>query len=139
MNEKQKLESVSSEENLLSKAMAWAKENKADSSMAHKCAFANSVQYLVSGWSGGYGGPSLREHLVSWALSGPNGRNEGMIQFPDGSLPSAGEWEYEKAIAFCAPLCFEPAEKYREKLLQIMEVEHHFDDDPVDLKALRGK
>jgi hypothetical protein len=126
-------------ENYLEDALSWAKTNKPNASLHHKSAFANSVAYLVTGASGGYGGPSLREHLCSWSLSGLNGRNEGIIQFPDGTLPPAGNWGFEEAIKFCEALCFEPAAIHREKLLQIMEVEHCFDDDPLDLEVLRGK
>ena len=53
---------------VLSKALAWAKRNYSQASAAHRAAFANSVSYLVTGFSGGYGGPSLREHLLSWSL-----------------------------------------------------------------------
>jgi hypothetical protein len=117
----------------LKKAMDWASANKPDASMSHKAAFANSVAYLCSGWSGGYGGPSLREHLCSWALAGDERLNE------TASLNGLGHWNFEEAVKFCEPLCFEPAEKYLKTLLQISEREHCFDDDPKDIKVLRGK
>ena len=131
----------------LQRAMERAKEDHADSSLAHKAAFANSVQYLVTGFSGGFGGPSLREHLCSWKLAGENGQagsvsidGEAMtILYPDGSLHSAGEWEFDKAMIFCEPLCFNPASEYRNVLIQILEREYCFDDDPQDLIDLRGK
>jgi hypothetical protein len=131
----------------LKRAINWACANKPDSSMSHKAAFANSVAYLCSSWSGGYGGPSMREHLCSWALAGAEGLNEtaslnGLaitIQFPDGRLPRAGHWDFQQAVKFCEPLCFEPAQRYLKILLQISEREHCFDDDPADLEALRGK
>ncbi|ATW59396.1 hypothetical protein Cl131_gp128 [Aphanizomenon phage vB_AphaS-CL131] len=131
----------------LKKAMDWASANKPDTSMSHKAAFANSVAYYCSGWSGGYGGPSMREHLCSWALAGDEGLNEtaslnGLaitIQYPDSRLPRAGHWDFEEAVKFCTPLCFDPAENYRNRLLQIQEREHCFDDDPIDLETLRGK
>jgi hypothetical protein len=132
---------------ILLKAMAWAKENKPEASIAHKAAFANSVQYLVTGWSGGFGGVSLREHLVSWSLAGVNGRTETVsiggeamtAIYPDGSLPMAGEWSFEDAVKFAEPLCFGSVNDYRNTLLQIQEREHCFDDDPQDLADLRGK
>lgn len=132
---------------VLEKAMEWAKTNKPEASLQHKAAFANSVQYLVTGWSGGFGGPSLREHLVSWKSVGNNGKIEASalgdesitLLFPDGSLPRSGDWTFEQAIAFCEPLCFNPANEFRNTLLQIQEREHCFDDDPSDLEALRGK
>ena len=134
-------------EEFLKKSMDWACANKPNESMSHKAAFANSVSYLCSGWSGGYGGPSLREHLCSWALAGAEGLNKtaslnGLaisIQFPDNRLPRPGHWDFQEAVEFCVPLCFEPAEKHMKTLLQISEREHCFDDDPADLEALRGK
>lgn len=128
------------------RAFEYAKEKHPNSSLHHKHAFADSVAYLTTGWSGGIG-PSVRHHLCSWALAGDEGLNEtaslnGLaitIQYPDGRLPRAGHWEFEKAIEFCDPLCFEPAEKYLKTLLQISEREYCFDDDPADLEALRGK
>lgn len=132
---------------VLEKAMDWAKENHPNASMSHKAAFANSVAYFVTGWSGGFGGPSLREHLCSWALAGDEGLNEvgnlgGIaitVQYPDGRLPRAGQWTFEKAAGFCAPLCFDPAEKYMRQLTLILEREYCFDSDPQDLEALRIK
>ena len=134
-------------DDVLEKAMKWAKENCPNASMNHKAAFANSVQYLVCGYSGGYGGPSLREHLVSWSLAGREGLNEAgnlngvaiTIQYPDGSLPRVGDWSFDKAVEFCNPLCFDGAEKYLNLLVQIQEREYCFDDDPSDLDVLRGK
>jgi hypothetical protein len=131
----------------LEKAMTWAKENHPDSSLAHRAAFANSVQYLVTGFSGGFGGPSLREHLCSWKLAGKNGQTEIVsiggeamtMLYPDGSLPSASGWDFESAIEFCRPLCFDPISEYRNVLISIQEREHCFDDDPQDLSDLRGK
>lgn len=134
-------------EEFLKKAMEWASINQPGATMQHKAAFANSVAYLCSGSSGGYGGPSIREHLCSWALAGDEGLNEtaslnGLavtVQYPDGRLPRPGHWKFEEAVKFCAPFCFEPAEKYIKTLLQIVEREYCFDDDPADLEALRGK
>jgi len=54
----------SSDENVLDKAMSLIQEKKPSASIQKKAAFANSVQTLVTGWSGGYGGPSVREHAA---------------------------------------------------------------------------
>lgn len=132
---------------ILEKAMQWAESNRPNESIQHKAAFANSVAYLVTGASGGYGGPSLREHLVSWLLAGKAGKNEAVniggtamtLQCPDGSLPRAGTWTFEKAVFHCNRLCFDPAVQYKNTLVQIQEREYCFDDDPADLKSLRGK
>lgn len=133
--------------NCLKSAMEWAIEHHPNSSLQHRSAFANSVQYLVTGGSGGFGGPSLREHLVSWSLAGVNGSVNALevagqamtAIYPDGSLPRAGEWSFEDAIVHCARLCFSPVDDHRSQLIQIMEREHCFDDDPKDLEELRGK
>lgn len=132
---------------LLERALQWAQTQYPASSIAHQCAFANSVVYLVTGTSGGFGGPSLREHLCSWSLAGKGGcvvsakvkDRLATAIFPDGSIPPAGEWGFEEACAHCAPLCFNPPERYDNKLVKISQSEHCFDDDEDDLEYLRGK
>jgi hypothetical protein len=127
-------------EETLNLAMVWAQARYPDSSTQHKCAFANSVAYLVTGYSGGFGGTSLREHLVSWSLGDVGSTNingETMTTItPKLTLP--GKWQLEAAIAHAAPLCFDAASNYRDRLIQIQEREHCFDDNPADLDALRG-
>lgn len=126
---------------VLKKAMEWAKENKPKASHYHQYAFTNSVNYLVTGWSGGYGGPTIREHLCSHALVG-DGENIltrtdlGIItvSHPDGRLPRAGEWDFDRAVQFCAPICFGGLSRYA---LKIVCMEHCFDDDPEDLEQIR--
>lgn len=126
-------------------ASDWAIANHPSQSIYHREAFANSVAYLITGASGG-SGPSMREHLVSWSLAGGGeisslalGDEAITVLHPDGTLPRAGEWTIEDAIAHCSPLCFDPAENYRRLLQNIKEREHCFDDDPQDLEVLRGK
>ena len=126
----------------LRKAMDWAIEQRPEASLHHRAAFANSVAYLVTGASGGFGGPSIREHLCSWSLGETTSINiggEAMTAIIPGDLPMPGAWDVDAAISHCDPLCFESASIHRVKLLQIMEREHCFDDDPKDLEALRGK
>jgi hypothetical protein len=132
---------------ILKNAIEWSRSHYPDASLQHRSAFANSVAYLVTGSSGGYCGPSMREHLCSWSLAGPNGLVEAVsIQgeamtalYPDGSLHGPGDWTFERAVIHCAPYCFESADKYRSQLIQIQEREHCFDDDPEDIKALSKK
>lgn len=129
-------------EDYLEQAMTWANQHHPGASMPHKAAFANSVDYLMTGACGGYGGPSLRQHLVSWSLGTVGTVDVGgraMTTITPGKLPMPGGWTFEAAVAHAAPLCFEPAKKYLNLLLQIQEREDCFDDDPEDLKALRGK
>jgi len=59
---------------VLERAMRLVKERRPDASIQKKAAFANSVQYLVTGWSGGFGGPSVREHAASYLYGGKAGR-----------------------------------------------------------------
>lgn len=132
---------------ILQDAVAWAQANYPDAPLQHRAAFANSVAYLVTGFSGGFGGPSIREHLVSWSMAGETGEvsaveiaGQAMTAIiPDGSLPSPGYWDFESATAWCENFCFGPIEDYRDRALQIMEREHCFDDAPEDLDALREK
>jgi len=124
--------------NELQEAMAWANANYPDASIQHKAAFANSVSYLVTGFSEGYGGPSLREHLVSWNLGEVGSSSLGGIAMttvrPTKPLP--GEWGFDEAVKFAAPLCFDPPERYLNLLTQIQEREYCFDDDPEDLRVI---
>lgn len=124
-------------------AMEWAIAHHPSADKNHRHAFAQGVAYLVTGTSGGSHGPSLREHLVSWSLMGEKGRvgNVGGMTaiYPDGSLPAAGCWEIERAIAHATPLCFDPPETYLDKLLQISGQEHCFDDAEVDINALKKR
>lgn len=128
---------------ILEKALETGKQKHPDAPNQRHAAFANSVAYLVSGVSGGYGGPSVREHCVSWALAG-DGYNitvqtnlgELTMQFPDGRLPSAGEWEFEKACRFAEPICYGNLPAMAEK---VYKQEHCFDDDPTDLEVLKSR
>lgn len=113
-------------------ACGWARSHHPTADTNHRQAFANAVTYLVTGASGGSHGPSLREHLVSWGLMGIGGKIG-----DDGTLPRAGQWDYEGAIAFAAPLCFDPPEKFLIQLVQISAHEHHFDDAEVDISAVK--
>lgn len=127
----------------LEKALEWAKINYPSAPAQQWAAFANSVSYLCSGFSGGYGGPSVREHAVSHALAGQNGKTLGIetnlgglaVLFPDGSLPRAGSWKFDTACQFAASICFGPIERLH---FECYRTEHCFDDSPEDLAALRS-
>jgi hypothetical protein len=107
-------------ETILEKAMAKAREDHPGSSPKKQAAFANSVAYLCTGYSGGYGGPSIREHAVSWAaMRAGRAANE--------------TWGFEEACAFAGPIVFGPlTDLHRE----VHEAEHCFDDDPADIKEI---
>lgn len=132
---------------MLNEAMQWANENYLNAPIQHKAAFANSVAYLCTGFSGGFGGPSIREHLVSWSLAGISGNIEAVnfagqaltTIYPDGSMARAGNWSFESAVAHCESICFGDISQHRDRAVQILEREHCFDDFPDDLEVLRGK
>jgi hypothetical protein len=56
--------SASEDEGVLERAMRIVQERRPNASIQHKAAFANSVYTMVTGWSGGFGGPSVREHAA---------------------------------------------------------------------------
>lgn len=64
-------------DDILQRARKLVGERRPDASPQKHAAFANSVAYLVTGWAGGYGGPSVREHAsarLDQRGSGPDGR-----------------------------------------------------------------
>ena len=145
-------------EEILNLALKWGRDNYPNAhmtrhaafarrSLRHASAFANSVTYLVTeaspvghgtcATSGGYGGPSLREHAVSWSLAkdGATDTRSGItVIYPDGRIPRPGQWSYEKALAFCEPICYGNLPAICKR---IAESEYHFDDDPKDTDQLK--
>lgn len=123
---------------VLKQAMEYALTHYPSESAQRRAAFANSVAYLVTGWSGGYGGPSVREHLVSWWVHNPS-----TIKFDHWSisheptLPKPGEWKVEEAYLVCEAFCFRSLPKATS--LRIAAIEQCFDDDPTDLKVIRAR
>lgn len=103
--------------------MAWIQKERPDVTPQKKAAFANSVGYLVTGASGGYGGPSLREHIA------------GMVH------GAGGQHSFEEA---CRLLLKDDG-----AIFGSLTEQHHcfwneqsdicFDDDPDDLRQLSGK
>ncbi|KJH69796.1 hypothetical protein UH38_22055 [Aliterella atlantica CENA595] len=127
---------------ILKQALEWGKAQHPDASQFRHAALANSVSYLVTGFSGGYGGPSIREHCVSYALVGdgyniPTQTNLGLMtmSFPEGRLPQAGNWEFGRACEFAAPICYGQLPAIAG---QIAASEYCFDDDPNDLLELQA-
>ena len=55
---------------LLQRARECVEERKPSASIYKKAAFANAVAELVTGVSGGYGGPSVRQHVAVLSLGG---------------------------------------------------------------------
>lgn len=123
----------------LEKALAEGKRLHPDAPMQHHAAFANSVAYLVTGASGGYGGPSCREHAVTHSALLQGGGQQttavGLNAFapgPDTVMP--GQWDYEDAIAFAEPICYGGMTDLHH---QCYRTEHCFDDAPEDIETLK--
>ncbi len=106
---------------ILEKAMQLIQERKPEASAQKKAAFAGSVAYLVTGWSGGYGGPSVREHAVSRVFIG-----------------LSGQYNFESAVEMMiledGPI-FGPI---RDIHRDCWATEHCFDDDPQDVAELNS-
>ena len=106
---------------ILEKAFELGKTNHPESPNQHHAAFANSVACFVTGASGGYGGPSVREHTAERMGS----RKKRM-----------GEWDFNEAVKFCDSQCYGELTKYHK---EIFKVEHCFDDAREDLEILQGQ
>ena len=105
---------------ILERAMTLVKQQRPDVSAQKHAAFANAVAYLVTGWAGGYGGPSVREHAASWQYG------------------ATKPYTFEKAVE----LLLDPEGVIFGAISDIhrrcWESEHCFDDDPDDVRALSG-
>ncbi len=107
---------------ILARALALINEMLAEGRIAkkyfdhyRKAAFANSIAYLLTGASGGYGGPSMREHACSAYRSRVKNK----------------EMSETDMIDLCLSLCFGPMTKE----IAIFYNDHHFDDPEGDLEA----
>jgi len=112
---------VRNHDEALEKAMALIKERRPEASAQKKAAFANGVAYLVSGWSGGYGGPSVREHAVNSVVN---------------KLGASGRISFEAAVEELIKddgVIFGPITDLHRML---WEQEYCFNDDPKDIEDL---
>lgn len=98
------------------RAMSWANANYPESSIERRAAFANGVALLVTGESGGYGGPSIREHAIA-------------RQKKDRAL-----WDEISAIALAAPIAFGLLDVDLARTIAASSPCR--DDDPADLEQL---
>lgn len=105
---------------ILQEARAWGERAYPQASDYRHAAFANSVQYAMTGASGGYGGPSLREHAVTKAVI-DSGR-----MFTD----------FDEACQFVAPIVYGPLTDLHR---QIWDAQRSicFDNDPEDERQLQ--
>lgn len=99
-------------EDILAQALSLGKEQHPGAPPAHHAAFANAVAYAVTGWSGGYGGPRMREHWASRLL-----HSEG----------EPGKFSFDDAVCIVEEACFGPITM---EIARMLELEHCFDDAP---------
>jgi hypothetical protein len=106
---------------VLKRAMDIAIAQRPTASPQKRAAFANSVVYLVTGMSGGYGGPSVREHAASHL-------------YGDRVERCSFEEACKLLLADDGPI-FGPLTALHQ---QCWEDEECFDDDPTDVRVLKG-
>lgn len=94
--------------NILEKAFNLGKERHPNAPAEHHGAFANSVAYLVTGFSGGYGGPSMREHYAC---------RQGI----------GGQCSFDGAVTIVEPICYRPLTL---EIAKMAVEEHCYDDAP---------
>lgn len=103
---------------VLEKARGIVEKEKPEASAQKHAAFANSVAYLVTGASGGYGGPSVREHAAARLRNRAYSFEEAVKELLDDN-----------------GLIFGPIIDIHR---QCWENEHCFNDDPEDILLLEG-
>ena len=105
---------------ILEKAKARGKEKHPNASQYHHAAFANSVSEAMTGMSGGYGGPSMREHLASRIVAG-SGKH--------------GQLSFDEACELLDECCYG---KLTEGHVEMVAEEYCFDDDPQDIAVAQA-
>ena len=105
---------------ILKNAHELGRKRHKDAPPEHHDAFANAVACLVTGMSGGYGGPSMREHAVSYVAIEAGRRD--------------GTFSYDEAVKFAEPYCYGPM---THEIARMLEDEHCFDDSAEDLEQAR--
>jgi hypothetical protein len=102
---------------VLEQARRWIEEKRPQASEYKKAAFANSVMTILTGWSGGYGGPSVREHTAL-------------------RMYGEGKYTFESVVELLnnddGPIFGPLTDIHRE----CWEEEYCFDDDPQDIAEL---
>ena len=68
-------------DSFLQRAYDYGKARHPDAPIEHHEAFANSVSYAMTGMSGGFGGPSMREHYASRMIIQEFGVRSGRCTF----------------------------------------------------------
>ncbi len=107
----------------LETAMQWGKKHYPTASPQKHAAFANSVAYAAYRMAGGYGGPSIREHAVSKAVS------QSDVNWQD--KPEA------EIYAFIAPIVFGPLTDLHRAIWDDKRMRDiSFDNDSADIAEL---
>lgn len=99
---------------VLDRAMKLGKEKHPSAPQHHHAAFANSVATLVTGWSGGFGGPSMREHWAARVATG-----------------EPGSYNFDDAVTAVEEACYGALTIDH---AQMLEDEHCFDDAPGEVE-----
>jgi len=94
---------------VLERAMKLGREKHPEATPQHHAAFANSVAAIICAASGGYGGPSLREHWASRQL-----RTD----------------DFDEAVKAAEPICYGPMTIEIARMIG----EYNFDDPPGDVE-----
>ncbi|MEM9214029.1 MAG: hypothetical protein AAGD25_06745 [Cyanobacteria bacterium P01_F01_bin.150] len=123
----------------LAKARQWGQQQYPRSPIQHHAAFANSVAYMVTGASGGYGGASVREHAVSHAVGLHGGGERTTVQGLNAFIPGsghipAGQWGFEEACQFARSICYG---ELTDLHFFCYRSENCFDDAAEDIEALK--
>jgi hypothetical protein len=105
---------------LLRQARTWGEHHYPQASSYKHAAFANGVLYVLHRASGGFGGPSVREHAVAQAVN-DTGRS-----FTD----------FETACQFVAPIVYGPLTDLHRRIWDDQQVICH-DNDPEDERQLK--
>jgi len=109
---------MKSYDDILTRARKVAEEQRPETSAYKHAAFANSVAYAVTGMSGGYGGPSVREHAAA------------RVARPYMTFEEACELLLKLDGVIFGPITDLHRAMFRD--------EHCFNDDPEDLEVLNS-
>jgi len=104
---------------VLNRAYELGKKRHPKAPEQHHAAFANSVAYAVTGSSGGFGGPSMREHWATRLASTARKR---------------GEIDFDAAVELVEVACYGPLTV---DIALALSREHCFDDAPGERELAR--
>lgn len=115
---------IESLEKVLNDALAWGQSRHPNASPQHHAAFANSVSEAVTGWAGGYGGPSIRQYTSLGELT-RLGR-------------SSGQTVFNEAVVLLEEACYGPIRENHVWMCVANGAypgDRTFDDAPSDVEA----